>query len=376
MISRRLILLCLPICLLLGLALPALGVAKKVRFGVQGERAGSQTLSKNEVMRMRQGKVDIVRTPFEWELVQKTGPSQPYDFSNFDKLVQWATEGGLPKLKILPILIGSPEWVKRSEGNNEPPVTNFDLDKWKQFVQTAVSRYKNSGVLDQWQVWNEPNLGTFWTNHRPNAKAYAKFLDITNKAIKRGNSQADSVLAGMPQRRDAPKPAKAFLEQLYKVKGFKDDFDIGAVHPFTSSPKEAVEAVEEIRGVMDKGKDKRKDLWVTEVGYASTGPNSPFTSTPSGQAKLLRKTFDALKKSSKKLRLAKVVWYSWRDSDTDPPKFPSNNRWQTYAGLFNFNGAPKPSWTAFTKETGGNVGSGSLLPDIAAKPMSKKPLAE
>lgn len=356
------------------LAFPAAGSAK-LKVGVQGERLSSQTLSRAEVLRMRAGGVKLVRTPFEWDVVQTAGPNAPYDFTNYDQLVKWATEGALPKLRILPILIGSPSWVKRAASNNEPPVTQFDLTKWRQFVTAAAARYKPSGAIKEWQVWNEPNLKIFWTKGKPDPREYAAFLKLTGKAIDRGDSSAKTILAGMPERSNGPLPMRKYLKKLYKVKRFTKLFDAVAVHPFAENHKGVLGGVSRIRDIMDDEGDKKKPLWVTEVGYASSGPKSPFTSSPKGQAKLLTKTFKALRKASKKLGVQRAVWYTWRDSDTDPPAFKSNDRWQTFAGLFTFNGAPKFSWNAFTKFAGGNRGSGSL-PGIMAKPLSAKPLSK
>ncbi len=364
--------LCLATCLLTLLAFPATGSAK-LKVGVQGERLSSQTLSQAEVLRMRQGGVKLVRTPFEWELVQGAGPNAPYNFSNYDKLVKWATEGSLPKLQILPILIGSPSWVAKSNNSNEPPVTQFDLGKWRQFVTTAAARYKASGAIKDWQVWNEPNLRIFWTDQRPDPKEYATFLKITDAALEAGDPAAKTILAGMPERSDAPLPMRVYLKKLYKIKGISEFFDAVAVHPFAENEKGVLGGVERIRDIMDDEGDKKKPLWVTEVGFASTGPKSPFTKTPSVQATLVTKTFKALAKVLKKMKVTRAIWYTWRDSDTDPPAFKSNDRWQTFAGLFNFNGAPKRSWNAYTKFAGGNPGSGNL-PKIQAKPLSAKPL--
>jgi hypothetical protein len=334
--------------------------AAKIQFGVQAERNGPQTLSQAEVQRMRQGGVKLIRTPLEWELVQGSGPNQAYNFTNFDKLVQWATQGSLPKVKILPILIGSPAWVAQSSTNNEPPVTGFDLGKWSQFLTAAVNRYKNSGAIKEWQVWNEPNLRTFWTNGKPDPKAYAKLLKVSHQAIAAADPSAKTILAGMPERADAPRPMRKYLEKLYKVKGVDKLFDAVAVHPFAEDEKGVLGGVERIRKIMDKEGDQKKPLWVTEVGFASTGPNSPFTTNPKGQATLLKKVFQALGKVSSKFKVERALWFTWRDSDRDPPRFKANDRWQTYTGLFDYNGAPKKSWKAFAKEAGGNAGAGSL----------------
>ena len=234
-----------------------------------------------------------------------------------------------------------------------------------------MNRYKGSGAIKDWQVWNEPNLKTFWTNGKPDPKEYAELLKITHKAIKGADPSAKTILAGMPERADAPLPMRKYLEKLYKVKGFTKLFDAVAVHPFAENEKGVLGGVERIRDIMDDEGDKKKALWVTEVGFASTGPNSPFTTSPKGQAKLLKKAFKALGKVSNKMKVERALWFTWRDSDTDPPKFKANDRWQTYTGLFTYQGAPKHSWNAFAKEAGGNPGNGNLPPITAAKPAGE-----
>lgn len=341
------------------LAIPAAGQAE-VDFGLQAERLGRQTLSQPEVMRMREGGVDLIRTPLEWEEIQRSGPGQDYDFSNFDRLIEWATEGDLPQLEILPTLIGSPAWVTGAKTNNYPPRTKADLNHWTRFVEAVVTRYGANGPIDAWQVWNEPNLPTFWGVRKPEPKEYADFLKLTDKAINVGDRSATTVLAGMPQREDAPKPQIEYLEPFYKIKNVERYFDVLATHPFANNEKAVIAAVEDVREVMDDAKDKRTPIWVTETGFASAGPPHPFRRSPSQQASALREVFTTFSKQERKLDIEKAIWYSWRDSDTDPPAAASNDRWQTYAGLFTFDGEPKPAWTAFVELTGGDPGVGAV----------------
>ncbi|MBA2764030.1 MAG: cellulase family glycosylhydrolase [Thermoleophilaceae bacterium] len=340
------------------LLMPAAGQAA-LEYGLQAERLGSQTLSEAEVHRMRQARVDFIRTPFEWEIAQGSGPDQEYDFTNFDRLMDWATEGDLPQIEILPTLIGTPSWVKGAKTNNYPPTTPQDLERWADFVTAIVDRYGKNGPIEAWQVWNEPNLNNFWDG-TPNVREYAKFLDFTDKAIRRGDPSALTVLAGMPQRPDAPKPQAEYLEPLYKVKGVKNDFDVVATHPFANTKRQLIESVQLIRDLMDDAKDKNTPLWITETGFASAGPPHPFRRTPAGQAKILEQVLTDLRSKSRRLKLEKVVWFSWRDADTDPPIAESNNRWQTYSGLFTFGGEPKPAWPAFVELTGGDPGEGAV----------------
>ncbi len=363
----------IPLCAALGLLLlPSAGQARTVDFGVQAERQGSETLSREEVMRMRRGGVKLLRTPLEWEIVQSSGPDQPYDTSNFDQLVEWSQEGDLPKLEILPILIGTPAWVEGAETNNEPPTTALDLERWQAFVTAMVDRYGANGPIDAWQVWNEPNLSAFWTDRDPDVREYAAFLQLTDRAIRDGETRAKTVLAGMPQRPGAPKPQTEFLRPLYRIKGVRKAFDIVATHPYATSKDQAVDSVKAIRGLMNRFNDRRTPIWITESGFASAGPRHPFRRPGHKQGTELRRVFTAFQRNASKLDIEKVVWFSWRDSDTDPPTLPQNNVWQTYTGLFSFDGDPKAAWKQFTRLAGGEAGSGRIGAEIEPTPPAEE----
>ena len=200
---------------------------------------------------------------------------------------------------MLPIIFGSPDFVERADASGEPPVTRDDLELWRQYVDRLVSRYGPAGSfwtetsdvqfnpITDWQVWNEPNLRMFWTDEAPNAKEYAEFLDFTRRAVRSVDAGARIVLAGMPQRADAPKAMADFLEKLYEVKGFARDFDAVAVHPFV--PVDATGCARRrrwrrsARSLKDNG-DAAKIMYLTEVGAASAGPSTPFTTDYEGSA--------------------------------------------------------------------------------------------
>lgn len=339
---------------------PSAGQAQKFDYGVHAERLGSQTLTEDEVTRMREGGVDIVRVTLEWEAVQSSGPDQPYDWTNFDKIVEWSVQGSeLPDVEILPVLIGTPYWVEGTVTNNNPPIkTQADLELWGDFVTAAVDRYGANGPIRAWQVWNEPNLKNFWDGSSSPTE-YADFLDFTDKAIRRGDPTADTILAAMPQRPNAPKPQVEFLEPLYDIKGIERDFDAVATHTFADKRNQILDSVEAVRNVMNDAGDKRTPLWVTEIGYASAGPSHPFRRSEAGQATILGQLYGDLSgKVGRKLGVEMAVWFAWRDADTDPPVAASNDRWQTYTGLFTNGGVPKPAWMRFTEVAGGDPGEG------------------
>lgn len=353
--------------------------AAPVAIGLHAERNGDQTLSQAELARMRSAGTDAVRTTFDWELVQRE-PNGAFDFTNFDRVMLWASEGSLPAIEVAPILIGTPDWVASSGSNTEPPTGSADLNRWAAFVRAAVARYGNNGgfwrerqaLLDSgelrynpitaWQVWNEPNLKTFWTDGDPNAREYVRFLASTSRSIKSTDPGARVVLGGMPEGTKRQYPAAEFLAQMYKVRNFRTYFDAIAVHPFVPvDEKNGLQrATTLVRKVADRNGDKRVPLWLTELGASSAGPRSPFTTSEQGQRKVLVNLFGQIQANARKLGIEKVFWHKWRDTDSDPPRFASNDRWQTYTGLFTLNGRPKPAWSAFAQAAGGQAGTVAL----------------
>ena len=135
-----------------------------------------------------------------------------------------------------------------------------------------------------------------------------------------------------------------YLPAIYRHKG-KKLFDAAAVHPYATRPKDAVTAVREVRKIMARFKDKRARVWITEIGWATGGTRTPLTVSRKRQAAYLRQTFRKLAKSRRKYKLAGVVWYSWRDVP--------GGIWFQHTGLFTNDLTPKPSWSAFTRLSGG-----------------------
>lgn len=324
----------------------------KVAFGVNVETQNATIASANELNRMGSGGVKAIRVVFDWSLIEPN-LNGGMNFSIYDALVNRANSAGV---QVLPIFYGTPGWVSGRRG--DPPVGDAEITRWLAFVNAAVSRYS---TIKAWQVWNEPSLRIAWNKGKPDAEEYAELLIATDKVIDRA-SNADTILAGMPERTGAGIQLADYLEDLYRVKKVEKHFDAVAVHPFGANEKGVEGGISRIRDVIDDEGDKKKPLWATEVAFASEGPATPFTKGFAGQAKLLTKTFKMLKKKAKKYKIDKAFWFKWRDSDSSPATAPHLNVWPTYTGLFKKAGAPKPAWEAFTQAAGGNAGNGNVIP--------------
>jgi hypothetical protein len=306
-----------------------------------------------EIARMGTGHVGTLRINFVWGAVQPT-EGAAFDWSHYDAIIGAAAQQGI---RVLPTVYSSPAWV--APRSNLPPTGRFRAP-FQAFVQAAAQRYGSNGtfwsenptipklpVID-WQLWNEANSPSFWFR-KPSAKQYVSLLRVFHAGIKTGDPSAKIVLAGLfrtPRIRNGV-PLDRYLPGIYRAKG-KRYFDAAAMHPYATTPADALEAVKDTRKIMAQFKDRKAKLWITEIGWATGGDPTPLTVSPARQASYLRKSFKMLAANRKRLKVAGVIWYSWRDLP--------GGIWFNHTGLFTQSLDPKPAWNAFVRLTGGSAG--------------------
>jgi hypothetical protein len=304
-----------------------------------------------EFNRMGDGRVGTLRTNFLWPAVQALGPIY-FDWSRYDTLVGRAAENGI---RVLPTVYGSPGWAAKK--SRFPPNPQH-VDEFEEFMRQAAERYGPGGTfwtlnpllpetpIIDWQIWNEVNSPIFWLP-RPNAKQYKPILAAAERAIHDVNPDSRIVLAGL-----FPTPMvkhgvfmDAYLRQLYRIRG-RSLFDAMAVHPYALTPRQALETVDEARAVLRRHGDAQKPIWITEVGWASSGLHTPLTVGAKTQARYLTQTFRKAARSRIRRRIAGVIWFSFKDQRP--------RHWSYRTGLFTRAGKAKPSWKAFVRATGGS----------------------
>jgi hypothetical protein len=127
--------------------------------------------------------------------------------------------------------------------------------------------------------------------------------------------------------------------------GAKAAFDTLAIHAYSASATGVPALTRRARRLMDRHRDRRAGLRVSEFGWASSGPRSRFRVTPDQQARRLSWTLRALYGARHRLRLRGVVYYSWRDGEPYPPHFRDFSGLHT--GLLDASRRPKPAYHAF-----------------------------
>ena len=215
-------------------ACPVAAAPPKRFFGMQAW----QEPFTSELGRMSRGGAGTFRASFTWASIQPAADG-PMDWSRYDRLVAAASAA---HMNVLPVIFGSPGYAAKRQ--SYPPRSSSARRRYVTFVKALVHRYGRGGsfakshagirAITQWQVWNEPNLPYYWTNGRPSARQYVALLRLTRSAIRKRDSRARVVGAGLPESRARGAISMIdFLTAMYRAKG-RPYFDAVALHPYAA----------------------------------------------------------------------------------------------------------------------------------------------
>ena len=291
----------------------------------------------------------LYRAPLGWQDVQPARDDS-YNWTTTDSL---ATDAAKDGYDLILALNGCAIWAC---GAIQRPPTGAALDDYRAFVMAAVQRYGKDGVfwdehptLPQrtisWQVWNEVNGGTDWPN--PTPADYATFLAQISQTIKAADPTATVLLSGLDEfpGESTGMPLKEFLTGLYQQPGFKDSFDVAAVHAYAADPAGAAHVLDVARRVMFEQGDQTRPLWVTEMSWSTGGPPHPFTVTEDLQNQYLAQSWDKMLACRDRWNLKHVLWFALQD--VDPLSVGLPDYWGVHNGLLRQDGSAKPSYATF-----------------------------
>ncbi len=296
---------------------PSAGAAPRSFYGLQAWT----TPSNGELIRMHRGGAGTYRFALLWPVVEPRRGARHW--AAYDQVVASVARAGL---RMLPVLSGSPPFAARKA--QYPPRSRSGKRAFARFVRDAVRRYGRRGrfwrerpdvpkrPITAWQIWNEPNYPAYW-NGRPSARGYVSMLRSARSAMKKGDRRAKLVTAGLPQTRNRKGvPMTRYLRALYRRRG-RRLFDVVAVNSYSRTASGVIGTVKRARSVMRRGGDRRKQVWVTEVGWGTDGRANGFSAayktTQAGQAARLSGIYRGFARARRRLRVGMVVWFSWRD---------------------------------------------------------------
>ncbi|MGH3993921.1 MAG: hypothetical protein ACRDSN_15855, partial [Pseudonocardiaceae bacterium] len=277
-----------------------LGIVTEEAFGRPGRYRDAQ------FRRQRRIGIGIVRQTFDWRQIERR-PGR-FSFARYDRFV-----GDLARrrMRVLPVLFNPPRFhsSRPRRGARRGTYPPRDPAAMGRFAAALVRRYGPEGSfwrakpglprlpVHSWQVWNEPSIPVYWPSG-PDPAAYVRLLRATGQAIKAVDPDAEILSAGLAQSRLGV-PFARFVSGMYEA-GAAGTFDTFALHAYARSESGVVAAVEAARGRIAANGDRAR-IWVTEIGWASGGPRSPFTVGERGQARLIGRMIRALARARGRL---------------------------------------------------------------------------
>ena len=296
--------------------------------------------------------VRIIRQPLRWiEIEREKGK---YDFSWWDRYMEALARH---RIQLLPILFHPPDFrAKKGKARGiYPPKRNSDLAA---FARRVARRYGPTGTfwkshpgvpkvpIRTWQAWNETNLPFYWPP-KPNARAYTKLLAAVKRGIESVDPKAEIVTAGFPQSEiKGAVPQRKYIRALYRA-GAKKHFDTLAIHSYTETHAALVRQLKGIRAEMKRNRDGAK-MWITEIGWATGGPDKRFTPGRKGQARRIHRLFRLAKSKRRALGLRGIVYYMWQDAEPYPG---FRDFWGLHTGLLDKEGKEKPGMKPFRRHS-------------------------
>jgi hypothetical protein len=310
---------------------PAVAAERRVPQGWLGVTVDGPVEARdgNEWDRMARAGVETVRTAFLWSDVQPNPPGGSGASLNFGSTDALAIAAARRGLALLPVVQRPPSWAAVQPGVFASPPSN--MPAVRRIFVALVERYGPRGSLWRerpsvplrpiraWQVFNEPNLQPYWSV-QPFERAYVATLRAAESGIHKVDPGATVVLGGLTNK------SWEALSAIYAA-GARGSFDAVAIHPYSSSPANVVRIVRYARQVMRTNGDRRLPIWVTEFSWPAAGempaPGPPGWAiglfgpplTNWQQARLLNRTIRRIRAAHERLRIARLVWYTWLSAE-------------------------------------------------------------
>ncbi len=254
-------------------------------FNDNSPRAGLASPARQASLAAAAG-AQVVRFTFDWRFAERA--PGVYDFAVYDRIYRALRRRGIAPLWIV---MFAPDWARDPDTGcvtdcRYPPAPAAEAS-YGALAARIARRYPRSAGIE---VWNEPNLTTFW-QPRPDAPRYTRLLRTTHAAVKRVSPRMPVVNGGLSNNRvtqNGNVSASEFLAEMYDA-GAKEGMDAVSLHPYPVSRSEPLllRSVADVLEVMTEHDDERRPLWVTELGATRDGPDPDLRYSPAEQAEAL-----------------------------------------------------------------------------------------
>ncbi|WAJ40103.1 cellulase family glycosylhydrolase [Pseudomonas sp. GOM7] len=299
---------------------------------------------REQMQRLRDLGLEWTRIDLHWDRHEpKEGR---YRLGELDQLV---ADLKAQQLKSVFYLVGSAPHATSAPPGSPTPDQYPPRDP-RVFAERMAMLAKRYPSVDAWQVWNEPNLPSFWRPHE-DPEGYGRLLQVTTQALRQAVPDKPVVMGGMAYYSQMPVKGGLMLESLGKL-GVQQLGTIVAYHPYSQTPetdepgaRDFVLRSQQLNATLRGAQVPQ--IWATEWGWSSySGPKElQEIIGDQGQADYVLRRLALMSA----LDYDKVFLFALSDLDSR-----ASARDQHY-GLLDLQGKPKPVYLAlqrFLKLTG------------------------
>lgn len=272
-----------------------------------------------------------VRVDFEWRSIEPTRGEFRWD--KLDAIVNDCAAKGIG---VLLMLYSAPTWSSGSAVRNGTPSDGADFGK---VCGLAGLRYGTK--LDGIELWNEPDLSSFWVTRDPVA-----FTRMIQRAypVAKGMAPNTTFVLGSPTYLGL---ATGWFERCFTA-GIKGHYDALAVHPYLSPadlPPDAPASDWSIRGIKQLAALRgTTPLWATEFGWSTHANTGTEANHKRGVSEAQQADYTALAIDELDAQgVERAYVYTDRDMSGNDPH-------EANFGLFRSDWSPKPVVGALTQK--------------------------
>lgn len=173
--------------------------------------------------------LEWTRVDLHWDRHEPT--EGQYRLSELDGVVSALDQQGLRSVFYL---VGSAPHATSAPADSPVPDQYPPKDR-ALFANTMAMFAKRYPSVDAWQVWNEPNLPSFWRPYE-DAEDYGRLLLATAQALREVDPNKPVVMGGMAYFSQMPVKGGLMLEELGKL-GVQRLGTVVAYHPYSQEPE-------------------------------------------------------------------------------------------------------------------------------------------
>ena len=259
-------------------------------------------------------------------------------------------------------IIGFPaRWASTAPADAPRPHCHRpDLPALDRHVEAVARHYR--GLIDHWEIWNEPNIRVFW-EPEPDAADFMDVVRVAYAAAKRGNPDCVVLTPGLAGA-GRGSHGMAFLEDLIR-QGLPAHTDAISIHPYRQDSPEESDLEGDLTHIarLCEQNGGRRPIWVTEWCWNTflhgSSENRSATMTLRGIVMALSTGL-----------LDRIIWFRLHDPGLD--RYYSEHNY----GLCHNDLTPKPSY--FALRTAATVLAGArpcpppdLGPDVITRAFER-----